>query len=718
MQVWTIDKFGDITKQVPDTAVHLFMNSVFNTGTYGEYTTTGNQGSPRISRIATDRRYTTRFAFVEPYSYFVTDPTDLRFTNTLSPMTHLYYNSAGNRDNGEDHIKALFATNVNKQIGLGFKFNYLYARGYYNSQSVSLFDYTLWASYLGPRYQAHFIMTFNHLKEALNGGITNDEYVTHPEASSVSFDSDEIPTVLNNNWQRNDVFNLTLSHRYNLGFYRKVRMTDDEIEARKFAIEAKKEREASGVDDKGKEKKRKTEARPDNAKVQQEFQGRPSDAKIVGDLKTDSLKSIILAKDSLASMADSLLAKNDTLTEDTTWLKDEYVPVTSFIHNLNIDNYQRTYIAHTSPSNYYNNVYDVPEFNAIGSKIYDETKLFSVRNNFAIGLLEGFNKYIPMGGKVYIANDIRNYKLPDINNTYSSITETDVNVGAQIEKTTGRIIHYKATAEFGIAGKSAGDVNIDATGDVNVRMFKDTLTLKLKGFYHLNTPSFYQRRFQSKHFWWNHNDDFSKQMHTHLEGMITYPKSKTTVRVAYDNLQNYVYLAESYNRSSSGNITNFTADYRQTSKNISLITIALEQNARLGILNWENRLTFQKSSDDKILAVPLLNFWTNLYLDFRIAKVLKVNFGAEMFWFSKYYAQEFCSQLGQYAVQENDQVKTKVGGYPYVNVYCNFKLKQCRFYVMMSHVNSGMGEKNYFLTPHHPMNERLLRLGLAWIFHN
>lgn len=192
MHMWTIDgNFGDMTPQVPDTAQHLVMNTIFTEGLYGEYNTTGNLGSPRLSRIATDRDFSPRMAFLEPYGYFITKPSELRFTNTLSPITDLYYNSCGNKTNGEDHIKALFATNINKEAGFGFKFDYLYGRGYYQNQSGAYFDYTMWGSYIGQRYQAHLIMSFDHMKTTENGGIADDEYVTHPEAQSDTYASDE-----------------------------------------------------------------------------------------------------------------------------------------------------------------------------------------------------------------------------------------------------------------------------------------------------------------------------------------------------------------------------------------------------------------------------------------------------------------------------------------------------------------------------------------------
>lgn len=271
--------------------------------------------------------------------------------------------------------------------------------------------------------------------------------------------------------------------------------------------------------------------------------------------------------------------------------------------------------------------------------------------------------------------------------------------------------------ETTLLGEDVGDVRIDGEGDVKFPLFKDTVDVALKAFYHLTNPTFLQRHYHSKHFWWDH-DGFNKQMHTHLEGTFRLRRTATTLRVAYDNLQNYVYLAESYDRPTPSTVTNLTADVRQSSKNISLFTASLEQDFKLGPLRWENKVTLQKSSDEDIMPVPSVNVWTNLYLDFRLAKVLKVHFGADMYWFSSYYAPEYCAQLGQYAVQENQAVKAKTGNYPIVSAYLNFKLKQCRFFLMMSHINAGSGNKNYFLAPHHPINESTLRTGLVWTFNN
>ena len=126
------------------------------------------------------------------------------------PITILDYNTAGNRTDGEDHFKAIFAVNAGKEWGFGFKFDYLYGRGYYSNQSTSHFNYSMWGSYLGERYQAHLLLSLNHQKVTENGGIANDAYITHPEAFNDSYSESEIPTILQQNWNRN-VINISFS---------------------------------------------------------------------------------------------------------------------------------------------------------------------------------------------------------------------------------------------------------------------------------------------------------------------------------------------------------------------------------------------------------------------------------------------------------------------------------------------------------------------------
>ena len=713
IKVWTVDtRFGDRKAAVPDTISHMFMNSIFTTGLRGDYTTTGNLGAPRINRIVTDRPFGSQFIFTQPYDFIITPIEQFHFTNTLSPFTNITYNNAGNRTNGEDHLTTKFGVNAGKRLGVGFKFDYLYGRGYYQDQSTAHFNYTMYGSYLGDHYQAHLLMSTNHQKVSENGGITDDNYITHPESYSDKYSTNEIPTALSQNWNRNDNQHIFLTHRYNLGFSRKVPMTEEEIKAKKFAMASKKENEAQKRKDKATQ-----EGRLDDDKTVT-LQGRPDDAKIMGaepiSQKKDNNR---VALDKQA--ADSLLAAEKKTQVDTAWMKKEFVPVTSFIHTLKFDNYRRIYQAYKTPTDFYANTYTVDE-PLTGDSIYDKTRHYSLKNTFALSLLEGFNKWAKAGLKAFITSELRHFTLPSATGT-DTYNEHNLSFGAQLSKKQGKTFHYDAIAETWLTGEDAGQLKIDGSVDLKFKLFGDTLTLTANGFFYRLNPTFYYRHYHSRHAWWD-NTNMSKILHSKIQGILNYQKTRTTLRVAVDEIKNYTYFASSHTIT-SGKRVDHAITVNQNSGAIHLLTASLSQDFTFGPLNWESVITYQNSSNKTVLPVPTLNLYSNVYLRFKIAHVLRCDFGADVRYFTKYYASDYVPSLGQYAVQTNTNTtgsdsRVEIGNYPVVNVYANFHLKHTRFFIMMSHLNAGTGKKNYFYTPHYPLNQSILRFGLSWNFFN
>ena len=660
----------------------------------------------------TGRPFGSQFIFTQPYDFIITPIEQFHFTNTLSPFTNITYNNAGNRTNGEDHLTTKFGVNAGKRLGVGFKFDYLYGRGYYQDQSTAHFNYTMYGSYLGDHYQAHLLMSTNHQKVSENGGITDDNYITHPESYSDKYSTNEIPTALSQNWNRNDNQHIFLTQRYNLGFSRKVPMTEEEIKAKKFAMASKKENEAQKRKDKATQ-----EGRLDDDKTVT-LQGRPDDAKIMGEEPISQKKdNNRVALDKQA--ADSLLAAEKKTQIDTAWMKKEFVPVTSFIHTLKFDNCRRIYQAYKTPTDFYANTYTVDE-PLTGDSIYDKTRHYRLKNTFALSLLEGFNKWAKAGLKAFITSELRHFTLPSATgiDTYN---EHNLSFGAQLSKKQGKTFHYDAIAETWLTGEDAGQLKIDGSADLNFKLFGDTLTLTANGFFYRLNPTFYYRHYHSRHAWWD-NTNMSKILHSKIQGILNYQKTRTTLRVAVDEIKNYTYFASSHTIT-SGKRVNHAITVNQNSGAIHLLTASLSQDFTFGPLNWESVITYQNSSNKTVLPVPTLNLYSNVYLRFKIAHVLRCDFGADVRYFTKYYAPDYVPSLGQYAVQTNTNTtgsdsRVEIGNYPVVNVYANFHLKHTRFFIMMSHLNAGTGKKNYFYTPHYPLNQSILRFGLSWNFFN
>ena len=715
LKTWTVDrKFGNVIPAIPDTLPHLYMNTTFNTGLHGEYNTTGSNYTARLSRIFIDRKENSSFMFTDPYSFSLIEPDELLFTNTLSPLTYINYDNCGDKQNGEDRLHAKFAVNVNKRLGIGFMLNYDYASGYFSNQSTSHFNGTLFASYLGDRYNMHAIFSANHQKAAENGGIDNDEYVTHPEAFTDSYAENEISTVLSQNWNRNDNQHIFLTHRYNIGFYRKVKMTEEEIKARQFAQQSKQEKELKEKDKNG---EKKPQGRPEGAAPK----GRPDGAVIAGkeppkekgpDLASDSTRIQIDEQ----ALRDSIRAKEIEDSIDAT-MKREYVPVTSLIHTLDLNHYSRSYLAYQTPSDYYANSYYT---GLRGDSIIDDTRHLQIKNTFGLALLEGFNKYMKAGLKAFVTHEYRRYEMPDTTADETPFqqrwTEHNISIGGQLSKTQGQTLHFNLLGEAWLVGEDAGQLKLDFNTDLNFRLFGDTVRLAAKAYFHRLNPTFYQRKYHATNLWWE-NNDLSKETRTRIEGIFSYEKTNTRIRVAIEEIQNYTYFGMSYDASTEGR-KNLTAGVYQESGNINVLTAQLQQRFRLGPLNWENIVTYQNSSNKEALPLPTVNIFTNLYLKFKIAGVLGVELGADATYFTKYYAPDFCPMLNQFAVQKNEDSRIELGEYPFVDVYANMVLKGVRFFVMMSNVVNGGGNRMRFLTPHYPTNGSVLHLGVSWNFFN
>ena len=723
---WTVDRhFGDITPTPLDTLPHLYQNSIYATGLYGEYNTIGNNFSSRLSRIFIDRKATSQFMFTDAYSFVRKEPEEFLFLNTLSPYTNISYDNCGDKQNGEDHIDAKFAVNANKRLGFGFDLDYHYARGYYQNQNVSHFRAALFSSYRGDRYQMHFLAQFYQHKANENGGITNDNYITHPEQETTQFSEEEVPTVLSSNWNRNKSQHLFFTHRYNVGFYRKVKMTEEEIKARQFAAASAKQKAEREAQENGGEKQDNNLGRKGAPIADKAPAGRPKDAKIMGDEpvrkevhKADTARVQVPDQATL----DSLNAAKALLDSIDATMKREYVPVTSFIHTLDINNYEHIYQAYTTPTDYYlDTYYDLDyEGKSGGLAAYDKHRYTSVKNTFALALLEGFNKYMKAGLKAFASYELRQFKMPAVaegSSAYFLEKESGhcLNIGGQINKTQGETFHFNLAAELGMTGYDQGMLKLDFATDLNFPLMGDTVRLAAKGNFSRLIPSHMMKHFHSKHLWWD--NDLNAETRTHIEGIFAYDKTDTRLRVAIDEIQNYTYFGMSYNYQTTGR-TQLTGNVFQESQNINVLTLQLYQNLRWGILNWENVVTYQNSSMPSALPLPALNLFSNLYLKFKLARVLAVELGGNLTWFSKYEAPDYLPQISNFAIQKNSDSKVELGGYPFIDVYANMHLKKARFFVAMSHVNSGSGSKMYFLTPHYPTNTNIFRFGVSWNFYN
>ena len=152
----------------------------------------------------------------------------------------------------------------------------------------------------------------------------------------------------------------------------------------------------------------------------------------------------------------------------------------------------------------------------------------------------------------------------------------------------------------------------------------------------------------------------------------------------------------------------------QFESNLQVITARLKQDFRFGAFNWENEAVYQLSSEKKILPLPQLSLYSNMYLGVKLAKVLTLQLGADVHYHTSYYAPYYQPATQQFQLQE----EVEVGNYPLINAYANLHLKQARFFVMFYNVGSKFVDPEYFSLPHYPLNPMSMKMGISVTFND
>ena len=675
LYMWKLSEtLGNRTIIPADTASLNFQSTNLVEGMFGHYNYLGNLGSPRLSRLFFEREESEPTIFMAPFSSFFTRPDQVLFTNSNVPYTNLTYYKAGSKVNGEERFKSYFSVNVNKQLAFGFNIDYLYGRGYYQNQSTSHFNAGLFGSYIGEKYQVQAVYNNFFLKMNENGGIADDQYITRPENMSggkKEYESTTIPVKLEQSSNRNKDFYIYLTQRYRLGFTRRIRSTQEG----KPAVSVPKASSSPSSE---------SEISASNNDI-----ALPNDS-----IASKSVSTLAAANDSLPSVS---TADNDSLFEE------EFVPVTSFIHTLKVERSRHQFRSGSEPEGFFPEDY----------KLYknysnDSTTAFSVKNVFGIALLEGFNKYAKAGLTAYISHKFSRYDLMNTDTLTDMrrirYTEQEIFLGGELAKREGKLLHYNVNGEVGLVDKAIGQFRVNANLDLNFRLWKDTVNFYARGYVSNTLPSFYMRHYHSNHYNWD-NDNMDKEFRTRVEGELNISHWGTNLRAGVENIKNYTYFNQS-------------ALPEQNGGNIQVLSATLKQDFRLGVFHLDNEVTWQKTSNETVLPLPQLSLYHNFYILAKLAKkVLTVQLGADVRYFTKYNASAYAPGVQQFHLQPTDDL-VEIGGYPIVNVYANLHLKRTRIFAMMYHVNAGMGSANSFLVPHYPINPRLFKIGVSWNFYD
>jgi hypothetical protein len=331
----------------------------------------------------------------------------------------------------------------------------------------------------------------------------------------------------------------------------------------------------------------------------------------------------------------------------------------------------------------------------------DSIHFTSMKNSVSLSLREGFKEWVKFGLTAFLEHDLRNYSMRDTVRTgMMRHRENAVTIGGILNKQQGENFLFNIRADLGVLGANLGEFR--AMGDVETGFDiagKRTL-LSAHAYIKNLKPKYLEETYYSKYFRWNHN--FGDIRRVYVGGKLHIPFTNTTLSAGVENLQNFIYY-------------DAEKQIAQESGSVQLLTARVEQNLHFGIFNWDNQVVYQTSSDQKVIPVPALSLYSNMYLKAKIVDELTLQLGVDAHYHTKYFAPGYEPALLQFY----NQREKEIGDYPIATVYANMHLKQTRFYVMYYNAASQfINPKQYFSLPGYPVNPAIIRIGLSVNLHN
>jgi hypothetical protein len=288
---------------------------------------------------------------------------------------------------------------------------------------------------------------------------------------------------------------------------------------------------------------------------------------------------------------------------------------------------------------------------------------------------------------------------------YNKKTRYKVGVGATLAKYLGENLTYDFTGEYYFIDEQQGAASFLLGGNVQskFRIGAQPVNLGAQAEYRRECPDFFEEYYFSNRVKWDAN--FSRKNILSAKGVLAfpsfafYPSLGLSFSAGIKDLRKHIYWDK-------------TAMPRQHDGNVEIVEFTLKEQVKfLWYLHWDNEVTYQQSTNKRVISLPDLSWYSNLYFRFnKLFDVLTVQVGANMRYNTKYYAPRYLPATGVFYAQ-NDY---EVGDYPYINVYANCHLKQVRFYVQYNHLNRGMGSNyNYLVLPGYALDPSYLKIGIS-----
>ncbi|MHC2992617.1 hypothetical protein OB13_13885 [Pontibacter sp. HJ8] len=287
--------------------------------------------------------------------------------------------------------------------------------------------------------------------------------------------------------------------------------------------------------------------------------------------------------------------------------------------------------------------------------------------------------------------------LDTINNSSATERFNQLFVGGQL-----RLVYGKALVSVDGEFQMTRDYKVSATAKLGPLQGRIARVLR--------SPSMIEQRLISNHFNWHNN--FNNSVTDRIEGTFTSKLGERQhVRLTghYNNIKRHVFF-------------NKQAIPEQATESQQIFGAELKHHIRFGSIHFENFVAYTNTDEAPDIRIPEWLVDSKLYFQgFLFKKALLGQFGVQMYLPSEYLADAYMPVTQQFYLQPaTEQLPLQnqflIRTYPVIDVFLTADIKNLNVFLKMSHINEGLTDPGYFVTPYYPGMQTSFIFGIKWMF--
>jgi hypothetical protein len=387
---------------------------------------------------------------------------------------------------------------------------------------------------------------------------------------------------------------------------------------------------------------------------------------------------------------------NKKLIAEDGSLLDNYIPLVTTRLLLDYSKQSRLYTDTDPDTSFYNNFYISPNYtrDSVSKQNWDAKLILEIAQFAKIPGMPGVRGWVGYNHFNYHVFTPQDFLYPS-----KDIIESSAHLGVGVFSDSP-FIGYRGALRLFFSGYRADDKDVD--GEIWLSPWKDVRMPRLRGTLKISetTPEVFVNHFFSNHTRWDNS--FAKEKRFKLQGALEVKRWEAEIGYNLIHIKDFVFFNQDA-------VPDQTAD-------VTVTSFYAQKNFRFfNGFNFFNRVVWQGNTNSNSLSIPNLMVFSSAYYErVLIQNALTGQLGFNVYYRTKFYADAYSPSIAQFYSQRVE----KIGGYPLVDAFLNFKWKRALIYLKLEHANQGYPNNEYFATYLYPYNPRIFKFGVLWTFYD